>query len=318
MKSILVTGSTGFVGRHLCESLSQKGYRLRAALRKDQTIPGHIAEKIVVGELSSLTEWADAVGGVDYVIHCAARAHVIGSRHDETAYMEANALATERLAQCCADRGVRRVIYLSSVKVNGEETTKTAFSSRDRPNPMDPYAVSKWIGEKRLLEVAKPTAMETAIVRSPLVYGPGVKANFLRLMQWVDSGVPLPFGVTGNARSLVSVWNLCDLIGRLLLDSVPKHGLYMVADGEDLSTFELIRRIGLAMGRRTSLLPIPVPILRALGALCGRRSEIDRLCGSLRVDIALTCSQLSWAPPVSVDDSLKRTVDWYLARQKAS
>jgi nucleoside-diphosphate-sugar epimerase len=315
MTRVLVTGASGFVGSQLCEALCRQGYIVRGALRADQPLFDKTAEKAVVGEIGAHTSWARALDGVDCVVHCAARAHHIGDqRSQQHLYMEANAMGTERLAQACLAARVRRFVYLSSVKVNGEGTRDRPFSRLDRPTPADPYALSKWEGETRLQAIAASSPMETAIVRSPLVYGPRVRANFLRLLRWVDGRLPLPFGAVKNSRSLVSVWNLCSLIERLLRDAIPKNGVFMVSDGADLSTPELIRKVGVALGRPARLLPVPVTVLRALGALSGRRAEVERLCGSLIVDISSTCSDLGWRPPVSVDDGLARTAAWYLSR----
>jgi nucleoside-diphosphate-sugar epimerase len=315
MTRVLVTGATGFVGSQLCEALRRQGYIVRGALRTDQPLFDKTAEKTVVGEIGARTEWVRALDGVDCVVHCAARAHLLGDQGGQQhLYMEANAMGTERLAKACVAAGVRRFIYLSSVKVNGEATTDRPFSRLDRPTPADPYAVSKWEGETRLEAVAASSPMDTAIVRSPLVYGPRVRANFLRLMGWVDGRMPLPFGAVKNSRSLVSVWNLCSLIERLLRDAIPKDSVFMVSDGADLSTPELIRKLGVALRRPARLLPVPVTVLRALGALSGRRAEVERLCGSLTVDISSTCSDLGWRPPVSVDDGLARTAAWYSSR----
>jgi UDP-4-keto-D-QuiNAc 4-reductase len=315
MTRVLITGATGFVGSQLCEALSRQGYVVRGAVRTDPPLFDKAVEKALVGEIGALTEWGRALDGVECVVHCAARAHISGDQQGERhLYMEANAIGTERLAKACLAAGVRRFVFLSSIKVNGEGTAERPFSSLDRPNPKDPYAQSKWEGETRLKSVAAASAMEIAIVRSPLVYGPRVRANFLRLLRWVDGRVPLPFGAVKNSRSLVSVWNLCNLIERLLRDSISNQGVFMVSDGADLSTPELIRKMGAALGRPARLLPVPVTVLRALGALSGRRAEVERLCGSLIVDISSTCSELGWKPPVTVDDGLARTAAWYLSR----
>jgi UDP-glucose 4-epimerase len=228
--------------------------------------------------------------------------------------MECNAHGTETLVRACVEARIRRFVHLSSIKVNGEKTAELPFSRTDTPNPGDAYAVSKWQAETRVLEIAGSSSMEAAIVRPPLVYGPGVRANFLRLMRWVDNRLPLPLGAARNSRSLVNVWNLCDLIERLLRDSIPRNAVFMVSDGEDLSTTELIRRLSLAMGRPARLIPVPLSILRTLSRWGGRRPEFERLCGSLEVDIAATCSELGWRPPISVDEGLARTAEWYFSR----
>lgn len=312
---VLVTGASGFVGRQLCESLSLRGYRVRAALRNDQLLPIQVAETVVVGDIGSRTRWDVALAGVEFVVHCAALAHIIGDQGGlSQRYMECNAHGTETLARACADAQIHRFVHVSSVKVNGENTAELPFSRTDTPSPGDAYAVSKWQAEMRVLEIAGSSSMQAAIVRPPLVYGPGVRANFLRLMRWIDNGLPLPFGSARNSRSLVNVWNLCDLIERLLRGSIPRNAVFMVSDGEDLSTTELIRRLSLAMGHPARLIPVPLPILRTLSTLVGRRPEFDRLCGTLEVDIAATCSELGWRPPISVDDGLARTAEWYFSR----
>jgi len=309
-----VTGATGFVGRQLCESLSQHGYRVRAALRSDRPMPSCIAEKFVVGEIGARTIWTQALDGIECVVHCAARAHVLNDSRESSLYQEPNAHGTEQLGRACAEADVRRIIFLSSVKVNGERTSGAPFTSRDSPNPRDAYAESKLYAENRLLELALKSALEVAIVRAPLIYGPDVRANFLRLMHLIHRRVPLPLGAVNNARSLVSVWNLCDLIIRLVQGPVPKSGVFMVSDGRDLSTAELIRRIGAAMKRRNMVIPVPMTVLQAISAMSGRQAEFERLCGSLEVDISLTGTQLGWTPPISIDEGLARTVRWYLSR----
>jgi UDP-glucose 4-epimerase len=313
MTRVLVTGATGFVGSVLCELLAKAGYVVRAALRSERSLPGCIAEKVVTGDIGAAADLGAALAGVDAVIHAAARTHVL---HDSPRNAElcrrVNARGTVLLAQAAARAGVRRFVYLSSVKVNGEETAR-AYSADDKPCPQGAYAVSKWLGEKGLQEVAATTGLQAAIVRPPLVYGPGVGANFLRLLRWVDGGWPLPLGGICNRRSLVSVWNLCDLLGRALTHPAAAGRVWMVSDGDDLSTVELIGRLATLMGRRVRLLPVPAGALRALAAVMGRAAEIDRLCGSLQVDIAPTRRALEWTPPVPLAEGLARTVDWYRA-----
>jgi nucleoside-diphosphate-sugar epimerase len=315
MIRVLVTGATGFVGRQLCDLLSRRNYRVRAALRTDRSLPLGVAETVIVGDIGAGTTWTRALDGIDCVVHCAALAHIIGDQSRlSNQYMETNARGTENLVRACADARVRRFVYLSSIKVNGEKTDGLPFSPLDTPNPSDAYAISKWMAETHVLKVAGVSSMETAIVRPPLVYGPEVRANFLRLMRWVDNRLPLPLGSAKNSRSLVSVWNLCDLIERLLRDSIPKNAVFMVSDGEDLSTRELICRMGLAMQRPVRLIPVPVSLLAVLATLIGRKPEFDRLCGTLTVDISSTCSELGWRPPILVDDGLARTARWFYSR----
>ena len=306
-----MTGATGFVGSILCDLLAQAGYIVRAGLRSDRSVSGCIAEKVVTGDIAAAADLAAALDGVDAVIHAAARTHVL---HDAPVnaelYMQINARGTLRLAEAAAQAGVRRFVYLSSIKVNGEETSR-AYTPDDEPCPRDAYGMSKWLGERFLREVAARTGMEATIVRPPLVYGPGVGANFLRLMRWVDGGWPLPLGSIRNRRSLVSVWNLCDLLVRVLMHPAASQRVWMVSDGDDLSTVELIRRLGTAMGRRVWLLPVPVGALRVAAAVTGRAAAIERLCGSLFVDITQTRCDLHWAPPLPVAEGFARTVGWY-------
>lgn len=315
MKRVLVTGATGFVGGHLCEMLIQHGYRVRAALRSDGALANPSIEKTIVGEIGSKTQWEQALDGVDSVVHCAAVAHIMSAHVElQGRYTECNELGTKNLADACVRARVSRFVYISTIKVNGEMTGDGPFTNTDRVNPVDPYALSKWRAELHLAKVSADSSLEISIVRPPLIYGPKVRANFLRLLRWVDAGVPLPFGRVENLRSLVSVWNLCDLIERLLRGPVDGHRVFMVSDGYDLSSKELIRRIGQAMNRPVRLIPVPLIMLRAMGALSGRSAEIERLCGSLRVDISATCDHLSWKPYLSVDESLVRTVQWYRSR----
>jgi nucleoside-diphosphate-sugar epimerase len=315
MRRALITGATGFVGRVLCRRLAAAGYRLRAAVRSDCELPSCIAEKIVVGDISVATEWRAALADVDLVVHAAARTHVPrGDPQNSALYEAVNVHGTRQLAQAAAGAGVRRFVYLSSIKVNGESTGQRPYEANDPPAPRDDYGKSKLQAETYLLKAAAGTAMEPAIVRPPLVYGPGVRANFLRLMRAVDNQWPLPFGAVRNRRSLVSVWNLCDLIETLLVTERSAAGVWLVSDGEDPSTPELIRRLARAMQRSVRLVAVPVPLLQLCAAIAGRGMEAARLCGSLTVSIAATRATLGWAPPVSMDEALMRTSSWYRAQ----
>jgi UDP-glucose 4-epimerase len=312
---ILITGANGFVGSALCRTLAQSGHVLRAGLRGECSMPEGVAEKAIVGDISTALDWRPSLRGVGAVVHAAARAHVLQDSADsEKLYLETNTHATRQLAEAAAQAGVRRFIYLSSIKVNGEETFGSGYESSDVPNPQDAYGRSKLLGEESVLEVSARTGMQVAIVRPPLVYGPGVRANFLRLMRWVEAGWPLPLGSVNNRRSLVSIWNLCDLLARLLNDPLPSGRAWLVSDSEDLSTPDLISRIGVAMGRNVRLVPVPTRLLQGAATLTGRKAEFARLCGSLTVDISQTRNELGWSPPVTVNESLSRTVRWYLSR----
>jgi UDP-glucose 4-epimerase len=309
---VLVTGATGFIGRTLCAQLALAGYRVRAALRVARPLPECIAESVVTGDLGAVIDWRPALEGIDWVVHAAALTHVLcTTMQDRQRYSDVNARGTGCLARAAAAAGVGRFLYLSSIKVNGEERAQP-YRPADRPDPFDAYARSKLEGEGQLRQAAAASGMQAVIVRPPLVYGPGVRANFLRLMCWVDRGRLMPFGAIHNRRSLVSVWNLSDLILSLLARSRPVDGIWLVSDGEDVSTPELVRRLGVALRRRVRLLPVPVGMLTIGGALAGQRAATARLCGSLTVDISATRA-LPWSAPVSIDEALTRTAAWYRA-----
>lgn len=311
MPRVLVTGAGGFIGNTLCPVLARAGYLVRAAARTNSPIPDGVAERVVVGEIGGHTDWTQALRGVDLVIHLGARVHEMNDAAAAGAYLETNARGTQRLAADSARNGIRRLIYLSSIKVNGEETEGHAYSVADVPRPLDAYGRSKWQGEQFLAEIAASTGMQAVVLRPPLVYGPRVRANFLRLLRWVDREWWLPFGGIRNRRSLVSVWNLCDLLLRLLEHPAGSGRTWMVSDGEDISTADLVRRIARAMGRRARLVPIPASLLRLAGGALNKQAEMRRLCGSLTVDITPTRERLGWSPPLSMDESLARTVNWY-------
>jgi nucleoside-diphosphate-sugar epimerase len=312
MERVLVTGANGFVGRVLCETLQQRGFEVRAAVRRSDSGASLSTPAVVVGEVGARTDWSRALQGVTYVIHAAARAHVL---HDNPAnsllYHQINELGTRALADSAVRARVRRLVFLSSVKVNGEQTYERPFRASDAPDPQDPYAVSKLRAEQYLQELSRQARLETVVVRPPLVYGPHVRANFLRLLRWVDQRRPLPFARIDNRRSLVSIWNLCDLVACTLVHPRASGRTWLVSDGQDLSTPELVRQIAVSMDRQVRLLPVPVMVLRGVARALGRGAEFNRLCGSLAVDIADTRGELGWSPPLDVADSLRRTVAWY-------
>jgi UDP-N-acetyl-alpha-D-quinovosamine dehydrogenase len=316
LSHVLVTGATGFVGSTLCAMLTQSGFRVRAAVRAGASPAAgrsSAVQTVPVGDIGPDTDWSGPLADVDLVIHAAARAHVLhDSPANEALYRQTNTAGTVRLATEAARLGVRRFVYLSSIKVNGEETAEHPFKATDEPHPLDPYGDSKWRAEQALLDLSRRSPLEVVIVRPPLVYGPGVRANFLRLMRWVEAGYPLPLGAVRNRRSLVSVWNLCDLLAHTLRAPAAANATWLVSDGEDLSTPELIRRLASAMRRPARLLPVPESMLRLVGGLTGRSGEVHRLCSSLQVDTEPTRARLGWSPPVSVEEGLSRTVTWFL------
>lgn len=315
MKRILVTGATGFVGRVLCRTLHDAGFSVRAAVRTQGKSLDGAHEQVVVGDINGRTDWSHALQDVDAVVHTAARVHIMDmGRHDAEPFMETNARGTRQLAESAARAGVRRVVHLSSVKVNGEGDTPRPYTADDRPAPADAYAESKLQAEQCLTQVAAATGIEVVSVRSPLVYGPGVRANFLRLLAWVDKGRPMPFGSLHNQRSLISVWNLCDLLVHVVAAAPAAGRTWMASDGMDLSTPDLIRHIGAAMNKPVALLPVPRAMLVVIASCIGKRAEMARLCGSLTIDLSRTRRDLGWSPPLGVAEGIGRTARWYLGQ----
>jgi nucleoside-diphosphate-sugar epimerase len=296
----------------LCRTLHGAGYCVRAALRRDVPRPDGAEELAITGDIGAATDWRSALRGVDTVVHLAARTHVIRDvKESYPLYVAANVDGTRQLVETSVECGVRRLIFVSSTKVYGDGSGTHAYTAADEPQPADSYGRSKWLAEQALLQIARRTGLEAVIVRPPLVYGPGVRANFLRLMTWINRQWPLPFGAVDNRRSLVNVWNLCDLLSRLVNHAAAPGQVWMVADAEDLSTPDLIRRLGGAMHRRVRLLPVPTQLLRRVAVLAGRQPEYARLCCSFVVDTTATRRQLSWEPPMPVGEALQRTSDWF-------
>lgn len=311
---ILVTGSTGFLGSALVKRLLADGTTepVVVALRRFDALMPESVKSVQVGDLLPTTEWCRALQHVNAVVHCAARVHVMqdGANNPLEVYRQVNVCGTLNLARQAAQAGARRFVFVSSVKVNGEATLPShPFTADDVPAPLDPYGVSKMEAEQGLLEISEQTGMEVVIVRPPLVYGPGVKANFASMMRWVARGVPLPLGAIPNARSMVALENLVDLLVTCLNHSAAAGQTFLVSDGEDVSTTELLRRTAQAMGKNALLLPLPVWLLELGASLLGKRDVAQRLCGSLQVDITKTRQLLGWAPPLTLDQGLKQAVE---------
>lgn len=312
---ILVTGATGFVGSALVARLLADGVPIRAAVRRDSAMARFDIETVKVGDLAADTDWREAVADVGTVIHTAARVHVMSDDAIDPLmeFRRTNVHGTLRLARQAAEAGARRFVFVSSIKVNGEATTLgQPFSADGVPVPVDPYGISKMEAEQALRELALQTGMEVVVVRPPLVYGPGVKANFRALMRMVGRRIPLPLGaIEGNRRSMVALGNLVDLLATCASHPAAGDQTFLVSDDEDLSTTQLLRRVGRAMGRPARLLPVPASWLERSAAMLGRDSVAQRLCGSLQVDICRTKRVLEWAPPISVDEGLRQAAEGY-------
>ena len=312
MLTILVTGATGFVGNAFVKKALSLGNDVRVVVRDSSSFSFDSLQCFSVQDISKDTNWDGAFVGVDVIVHCAARAHLMRdiSSSPLSAYREINVAGALNLAKQAAEAGVRRFVFISSIKVNGESTLpERPFVADDFPAPLDPYGVSKMEAEHGLRIIAAKTKMKLVIVRPPLIYGPGVRANFATLLRWVSYGVPMPFGAIHNARSIVSLDNLLDLLMICLWHPAAVGQTFLVSDGDDVSTTELLRRTAKAMGKKIFLLPVPVSYLEFGASLLGKYSVAHRLFSSLQVDIQKTRHLLGWDPPLTLDEGLKRVVD---------
>ena len=320
-KKIMVTGVNGFIGCTLCKTLSQKKFTVNGILRSPNTAGSQSIAGInylSVGDIGAQTDWSTTLLGMNCVIHTAARAHIMNENKADAlaAYRSINVEGTRNLAKQAANAGVSRFVYLSSIKVNGEQTFfGNRFCSGDDAFPEDAHGISKWEAEQALHEVSASTAMEVVIIRPPLVYGPGVKGNFLSMLRWLNRGIPLPLGSIHNQRSLVGIDNLVDIIINCIDNPEAANKTFLVSDGEDLSTTELLLRLGTALNKSTRLLPVTASVLEITAQLFGKKAVTRRLLGNLQVDISKTKEVLNWSPPVSVDEGLQKTADWFLIKR---
>ena len=312
MSKILVTGAAGFVGKALCQILIKNKYEVIGAVRsveKRSLLPTEV-EICVLGDIGPHMEWAEALNSVDTIVHLASRVHVMHeiSPDSLSEYRKVNVSGTEGLANMAAMSGVRRMIFLSTIKVNGE---RGWFREDDLPAPEDHYAISKWEAEQILYKIAAENGLEIVIIRIPLVYGPGVKANFLRLLNMTNKNIPLPLSLINNKRSMIYIGNLVDAIIRCIEYPDAANQTFLVSDGQDISTPDLIRMIAKAMGKKARLIPFPLPLLKAVGQLFGKSPEIERLTGSLCIDSSKIREVLGWKPPYTMEESIRETVKWY-------
>jgi len=311
-----VTGAAGFVGKRLMQTLQQRENCVPiAGVRKpSQVVPGQ--EALILGTIGGDT--LPSLQGIDVVVHCAARVHVVNdtARDPLEEFRQSNVLGTLSLAEQAARDGVKRFIFLSSIKVNGESTVPgVPFTAADDPAPVDPYGVSKAEAELALRELAGRTGLDIVIVRPVLVYGPGVKGNFLSMLRWIQRGIPLPLGAVDNRRSIVSVDNLCDLLAVCVSAPEARGETFLASDEESLSTTDLLRLAGDSFGRSPRLFKAPVAALGWGAGLVGRYGQFQRLFGTLEADISHNQAVLGWTPPQSSAEGLRRTVAWFVARQ---
>ncbi len=309
---VLVTGASGFVGRALTEQLLALGqYEVLGVTRSHPAKPVAGVRYLPVGDLTLLTQWQTALIGVQTVVHAAARVHVLNDRTAQSLdrFEKVNVTVTLDLARQAAAAGVRRFIFLSSIGVNGIETEVSAsFSETDAEQPHNPYAHSKLKAERGLRQIAEETGMEVVIIRPPLVYGPGVRANFAALMRAVQQGWPLPLGAVHNLRSMIAIDNLLDFIITCMAHPQASNQTFLISDGQDISSPDLIRGLARQSGVVARLLPVPPWALRSAAVVLGRGDVMQRLCGSLRVDITKAKTLLGWTPRISMDEGLRRAV----------
>lgn len=308
---VLVTGASGFVGTVLCASLVKQGYSVRAAVRETSSFAIAKCEVVSIPSIETVFDWSRALDGVHTVIHLAARVHVM---HDDALdpqeeFRKVNVYATERLAESSALNGVKRFVYVSSIKVNGEEThANQKFTDLSIPVPQDYYGVSKYESELSLQKISKETGLEIVILRPPLIYGVGVKGNFEQMINILKSGLPLPLAKTNNKRSLLYVENLVDAL--ILCSQHPSAAgkIYLLSDGVDISTTDLLKQLSIALGRTAHLFPFPSILLKLAGALIGKKNQVQRVLGSLQVDSSKIRQELGWKAPFTIEEGLKLTV----------
>ena len=315
----LVTGANGFVGSALRRALSRKGHRVRSAVRNTERIsPSDAATSdiIAIGDIGPGTEWHAAMSDVDCVVHLVARTHVLRDTGVDTLadYRRVNVEATRRLAQTAARSGVKRFVFVSSIKVNGESTGDHPFTENDTPRPEDAYGISKWEAEQAIWQIAAAGGMQVVVLRPPLVYGPGVKGNLLQLLQVVARGWPLPLASIRNRRSLVFVGNLVDAIMAAASSPAAPGNTFLVSDGEDVSTPDLVRALARALNVPARLVPCPAVLLKFAARVIGRADAAARLTGSLQVDSSRIRRELDWKPHHSLAAGLARMAQWYHAQ----
>tara|TARA_Y100000768_G_scaffold339973_1_gene283555 strand:- start:1922 stop:2896 length:975 start_codon:yes stop_codon:yes gene_type:complete len=321
MEKILVSGSSGFIGKNLCRELNKLNRPVVGTVRNLNSIENkNKFEKFLIDNINLSTDWKNALKDVKCIIHCAGKAHIMNGDNKKDSYHSVNTEGTIRLAEQAAEVGVKRFIFLSSVKVNGENTetnfldrtekkkTNKIFKNYDIPNPQDFYAKSKFEAEKALWKISKKTGLDVIVIRLPLVYGFGAKGNMLKLIKLINSGIPLPFSLVKNKRSLIGIENLVDILIKCIDHPNVAGKTFLVSDGEDLSTIDLLKNIGSALGVSVRLFPFPISLLKLLSIVIGRHREMDRLLLSLQVDSTDIKKRLNWIAPSSVKEGIRKMV----------
>ena len=311
---MLITGASGFIGRVLCKVMQVRGDEVIAAVRKKSALLDCSYSQVEVGEIHETTDWSSVLTEVDIVIHLAARVHVMRDAADNPLdeFRRVNTAGTEHLARSAVAWGVKRMVYVSTIKVNGEESTSgRIYTEQDIPAPIEPYAISKWEAEQTLQHIAQNTDLEIVIVRPTLAYGPGVKGNFARMMRVVAQGIPLPFASVRNQRDLIYVGNLVDALATCATHPAATGQTYLLSDGEPVSTPELIGRLAQALGVTPHVFPFSPRLFLLGGKLTGRTEQVNRLLGSFQVDSGKIRTHLNWTPPYTLQQGLQATAEWY-------
>lgn len=314
---ILVTGATGFVGSEVVKQLLAKNLDVIATVRSDDSVLPVGAQLFVAGDFAEPIDWSSGLSNVDVIIHTAARVHVMDDLATDplTEFRNVNTAGTLNFARQSADTGIKRFIFLSSIGVNGNNNLNP-FTDSDIQNPQEPYAVSKYEAEQGLLAIAKDTGMDVVIIRPPLVYGPNAPGNFSSLISWITKRVPLPLGAIDNQRSFIALDNLVDFIIHCIDNPKAANEVFLISDGEDVSTTDLLRKVARAFAKKPRLLPVPVWLMTLAAKLIGKGDVANRLFGSLQVDSSKARELLGWKPVITMDEQLKKAAEAYLEHEK--
>jgi len=320
MRTIFVTGATGFIGQALCMELLARGFQVKGTTRsiKDTgKLPGSVTP-VEINSINHETDWSQALDGIDTLFHLAARVHIMKEKNADPlkAFREVNVAGTKKLAEDAAAAGVKRIVFVSSIKVNGEGKSM-GYTENDTERPLDPYGVSKWEAERELRKIEDETGMETVIIRTPLVYGPEVSANFLQLLKIVRLGIPLPLANIDNRRSFIYVGNLVDSLLQCAKNPGAAGQTFLVSDGQDVSTPKIMKMMAAAFEKPLRIFPLPYFLIRLGGNIFGKSQAIDRLWGSLTIDSSKIRKALNWKPVYTMEEGIKKTVAWYIHSQKA-